>query len=162
MYFRETRVIVCYQVDGPNFISKETERITRRHQLHPLIDNECQIWLSSCVGGFKCRPTLHRCVVIFFWSSGIRNCMLIWFTKSFAYTLNGVQCVISLSVIDGQPWIHEAAFSACKLSFLNTFFLRIIMAKSYSCAFYLIVCFVLIAYIKTVDIQSKLTFCLMC
>ena len=144
---------------GCGCLGHQVERL--HHCLETVIET---LWmcLSSCVGAFKCHPTLHRCVVIFFWSTGIMNCMLIWFTKSFAHTLNGVGGVTSLNAIDGQLWIHEAAFSACKLCFLKTLFLRIIMAKSYSRAFYLIVCFVLIAYIETVDIQSKLMFCLMC
>jgi len=71
---------------GCGCLGHQVERL--HHCLETVIE---KLWmcLSSCVGDLKCRPMLHRCVVIFFWSSGIMDCMLIWFTKSFAHTLNG-------------------------------------------------------------------------
>jgi len=38
--------------------------------------NLLQVVLSACVAAVKCRPILHHCVVIFFWSSGVMDCML--------------------------------------------------------------------------------------
>jgi len=35
---------------------------------------------SACVAAVKCRPILHHCVVIFFWSSGIMECTCMLFT----------------------------------------------------------------------------------
>ena len=37
------------------------------------------LMFSACVAAVKCRPVLHHCVVMFFWSSGIMYCMLLTF-----------------------------------------------------------------------------------
>ena len=37
--------------------------------------------LSACVTAVKYRPVLHHCVVIFFWSSGIIDCMFVYIWK---------------------------------------------------------------------------------
>jgi len=39
-----------------------------------------QLLFSACVAAVKSRPVLHRCVVIFFWSSGIMECTCMLFT----------------------------------------------------------------------------------
>jgi len=31
---------------------------------------------SACVAAVKCRPVVHNCVVVFFWSSETMDCML--------------------------------------------------------------------------------------
>jgi len=42
--------------------------------------NLLQMVFSACVAAVKCRPVLHHCVVIFFWSSGIMECTCMLFT----------------------------------------------------------------------------------
>lgn len=40
--------------------------------------NFLQLVSSACVAAVKCRPILHQCIVIFFWSSRIIDYMLVW------------------------------------------------------------------------------------
>jgi len=40
-----------------------------------------QLVFSAYVAAVKCRPVLHHCVFILFWSSGIMACMLFTFEK---------------------------------------------------------------------------------
>jgi len=35
-----------------------------------------QLVFSACVAAVKCGPVLHHCVVLFYWFSGIMDCML--------------------------------------------------------------------------------------
>jgi len=44
--------------------------------LNLINNNLLQLVFSACVAAVKCRPLLHHCVVIFFWSSGNIDCML--------------------------------------------------------------------------------------
>jgi len=46
---------------------------------------------SACVVAVKCRPVLHHCVVIFFWSSEIMDCMLLIFKIEFRSCARGRQ-----------------------------------------------------------------------
>ena len=58
---------------------------------------------STYVAAVICRPVLHHCVFIFFWSSAIIECMLFTFdNKSPARALGGVGGVASFIIIDGQ------------------------------------------------------------
>jgi len=41
-------------------------------------DRDTGMVLSACVAAVKCRPVLHHCVVIFFWSSGIIDCLFVY------------------------------------------------------------------------------------
>ena len=59
------------------------------HQLNLL-----QLVFSACVAAVKCRRVLHRCVVIFFWSSGIMDCM--WFTFE--------NRVLLMNALGGRQW----------------------------------------------------------
>jgi len=49
-----------------------------RATLSSVLFNLLQLVLSACVAAVKCRPVLHHCVVIFFWSSGIIDCMFVY------------------------------------------------------------------------------------
>ena len=49
--------------------------------------NLLQLMFSACVAAVKCRPVLHQCVVIFFLSSGIMDCICLIWKKSTAYAL---------------------------------------------------------------------------
>jgi len=51
---------------------------------------------SVCVGAVKCCAILHHCVVIFFWSSGSMDCMLITFeVPMLATDVSGVAFLIT-------------------------------------------------------------------
>jgi len=50
--------------------------------LFSVLFNSQQLVFSACVAAVKCRPVLHRCVVILFWSSGIMDCMLFTFENT--------------------------------------------------------------------------------
>jgi len=57
--------------------------------------------LSACVAAVKCRPVLHHCVVIFFWSSGTIDC-LFTFENGVSLALGGVSGVASFITTDEQ------------------------------------------------------------
>jgi len=65
--------------------------------------NLLQLVLCACVAAVKCRPVLHHCVVIFFWSAGIIECLFVCIWKwSFAHGLKGVSGVASFITSDEQ------------------------------------------------------------
>ena len=65
--------------------------------------NLLQLVLSACMTAVKCRPVLHHCVVIFFWSSEIIDCMFVFIWKwSSGYALGGVSGVASFITTDEQ------------------------------------------------------------
>jgi len=49
-----------------------------RATLSSVLYNLLQLVLSACVAAVKGRPVLHHCVDIFFWSSGIIDCMFVY------------------------------------------------------------------------------------
>ena len=57
--------------------------------------NLLQLVLSTCVAAVKCRPELHHCVVISFWSSEIMECMLFAFVLKIEFRL----CARGASVV---------------------------------------------------------------
>jgi len=59
--------------------------------------------LSALVAAVKCRSVLHHSAVLFFWPSGIMDCMLFTFENIPAYALPGVSRVASLIDIGQQP-----------------------------------------------------------
>jgi len=50
--------------------------------------------LSACVAAVKCRPVLHHCVVIFFWSSGTIDCLFIFEKWSSAHARGTWACCL--------------------------------------------------------------------
>jgi len=52
-----------------------------------------QLVLSAYVAPVKCRPVLHHCVVIYFWSSGFMECMLFTFENRVPLMRKGVSVV---------------------------------------------------------------------
>jgi len=73
------------------------------------------------VAAVQCFPVLHHCVDIFFWSSGIMDCMLLTFGKSSAHALLGVSGVASFITTDEQLQYNRGCFFSCRLCFLKAF-----------------------------------------
>ena len=79
-------------------------------------------YYSACVAAVKCRPVLHHCVVIFFWSSGIIDCMFVYIWKwSSAHALGAsVVWHHSLPLMNSFNKTEAAVFS-CRLCLLRAF-----------------------------------------
>ena len=75
--------------------------------------NLLQLVLSACVAAVKCRPVLHHCVVTFFRSSGIIDCMFVYIWKwSSAYRLGAsVVWHLSLPLMNSFIKTEAAVFS---------------------------------------------------
>ena len=52
--------------------------------------------VSACVAAVKCRPVLHHCAVMFFWSSGIMECVLFTFQNGVPLMRLGASVVWNL------------------------------------------------------------------
>ena len=78
--------------------------------------------LVSCawVAAVKGRPVLHRCVVIFVWSTGIMDCMLFWFKNRVLHMNLMASVVWHVSLLLMNNFNKTvASISPCKLCFFN-------------------------------------------
>ena len=79
---------------------------------------------SACVAAVKCRPVLHHCVVIFFWSLGIMDYILFTFKNRIPLMLGSVRFKLEWHL--SFPLMNcfnkiEAAIFPCRFCFLRAF-----------------------------------------
>ena len=90
----------------------------------------------KCCSMLNCRPVLHHCVVIFFWSSGIMECTCMLFTFENGGVLlmrQGASVVWhhSLPLMNSFNKTEAAVFS-CRLCFPRAFpFISLILKSTY-------------------------------
>ena len=75
-----------------------------------------------CIDPLSWNSLIHHCVVIFFWSSGIIECMLYTFEKRVLLMRKGASVVWLLSLPRMNSFNKtEAAIFPCRLNFLKVF-----------------------------------------
>ena len=83
----------------------------------PFIQINLSYYSSCLVLVWRLRPVLHYCIVIYFWSSGIRDCILftlIWKRKISTYALGSVSYVTYFIIIyeqlqQNRRWLFRIA-----------------------------------------------------
>ena len=108
------------------FWYRSLESGAKKDSLSSVLFNLLQLWFSACVAPVKCRPVLHHCVVIFFWSLRIMGCMLFTFEKwRFSYAPGAsVLCHISLPLINSLKKTKAAFISLIQRFLCHLFLLR--------------------------------------
>jgi len=66
--------VTCYETNQPIVVNQ----MHIRHAIGCLAEGVRVRTIKHVMAAVKCRPVLHHCVVIFFWSSGIIDCMFVY------------------------------------------------------------------------------------